>query len=88
MFLSFKRSGEPTQFRFMPGCLALSTVASIVLRCEPCGRRGALRLLSVGSCAEGVQECRADYVKEDLMYVSIGTILAILLIIVLIVWIL
>jgi hypothetical protein len=29
-----------------------------------------------------------DYVKEDLMYVSIGTILAILLIIVLIVWVL
>jgi hypothetical protein len=36
----------------------------------------------------GNRECRTDYVKEDLMYVSIGTILAILLIIVLIVWIL
>jgi hypothetical protein len=31
MFMIFKRSGEPTQFRFMPGCLVFSIVASIVL---------------------------------------------------------
>jgi hypothetical protein len=31
MFLVFKRSGEKTQFRFMPGCLVFSIVASIVL---------------------------------------------------------
>jgi hypothetical protein len=31
MFMIFKRSGEPTQFRFMPGCLVFSIVASIAL---------------------------------------------------------
>ena len=31
MFMIFKRSGEPAQFRFMPGCLVFSIVASIVL---------------------------------------------------------
>ena len=31
MFMIFKRSGEPTQFRIMPGCLVFSIVASIVL---------------------------------------------------------
>ena len=31
MFLIFKRSGEPTQVRFMPGCLIWSIVASVVL---------------------------------------------------------
>lgn len=30
MFMIFKRSGEPTQFRFMPGCLVLSLVISVV----------------------------------------------------------
>jgi hypothetical protein len=31
VFLFFKRSGEPAQFKFMPGCLVFSIVASIVL---------------------------------------------------------
>lgn len=31
MFFIFKRSGEPTQFRFMPGCLIWSIVISVVL---------------------------------------------------------
>jgi hypothetical protein len=31
MFFIFKRSGEPTQFKFMPGCLVFSIVASIAL---------------------------------------------------------
>jgi hypothetical protein len=31
MFLIFKRSGEPTQFRFMPGCLVWSIVLSVGL---------------------------------------------------------
>lgn len=31
MFMIFKRSGEPTQFRFMPGCLIWSIVISVVL---------------------------------------------------------
>jgi hypothetical protein len=31
MFLIFKRSGEPTQFRFMPGCLVWSILLSVGL---------------------------------------------------------
>jgi hypothetical protein len=31
VFLIFKRSGEPTQFRFMPGCLVWSIVLSVGL---------------------------------------------------------
>ena len=31
VFLIFKRSGEPAQFRFMPGCLIWSIVVSILL---------------------------------------------------------
>jgi len=31
MFFIYKRSGEPTQFRFMPGCLIWSIVISVVL---------------------------------------------------------
>ena len=31
MFVFWKRSGEPAQFRFMPGCLVFSIVASVVL---------------------------------------------------------
>ena len=31
MFLIWKRSGESTQMRFMPGCLIWSIVLSIVL---------------------------------------------------------
>lgn len=31
MFVFWKRSGEPAQFRFMPGCLLFSIIASIVL---------------------------------------------------------
>jgi hypothetical protein len=31
MFLIWKRSGEPMQVRFMPGCLIWSIVISIVL---------------------------------------------------------
>ena len=31
MFLFWKRSGEKTQVRFMPGCLLWSIVISIVL---------------------------------------------------------
>jgi hypothetical protein len=31
MFLLWKRSGERTQVRFMPGCLLVSVAASVVL---------------------------------------------------------
>jgi hypothetical protein len=31
MFVLWKRSGEPPQFRFMPGCLVFSIIASIML---------------------------------------------------------
>jgi hypothetical protein len=31
MFVIWKRSGEPTQVHFMPGCLVLSIVLSIAL---------------------------------------------------------
>lgn len=31
MFLFWKRSGERTQFRFMPGCLVFSLIVSIGL---------------------------------------------------------
>jgi hypothetical protein len=31
MFVFWKRPGERTQFRFMPGCLIFSIVASIAL---------------------------------------------------------
>ena len=31
MFLFTKRPGEPTQVRFMPGCLVISLILSIAL---------------------------------------------------------
>jgi hypothetical protein len=31
MFLIWKRSGERTQVRFMPGCLVISVVLSVAL---------------------------------------------------------